>query len=120
MDVMNIDAMSEKFDIKLRLYLIWKVDLRSTEFTDIADKALKSGNFYNLTRAEIDAYSERYPIPVPIVFNMIREEETDPADIRCYGGTAHGTALMWNKAINVTLSYTTSHLIRRISLLSSG
>ena len=102
MDVMNIDSMGEKFDIKLRLYLMWKVDLHEMGFAEIADKALNSGNFYSLTRDEIDTYSEKHPIPVPVVFNKIHEEETDPADIRCYGGTPNGTALMWNKAFTLT------------------
>jgi len=102
MDVMNIDSIGEKFDVKLRLYIIWKADLGALGFPEIAEKALQSGNFYNLSRTEIDNFSNLHPIPVPIIFNKIHEEETEPADIRCYGGTANGTALMWNKAFSIT------------------
>lgn len=102
MDVMNIDSIGEKFDIKFRLYLIWKANLHELGFPDIATKALNSGNFYSMSREECDNFAAKQKIPIPLVFNKLHEEETDPADIRCYGGTPNGTALMWNKAFTMT------------------
>ena len=105
MDVMNIDSIGEKFDVKFRLYLLWKLEseqLQTLGLTEIADKALNSGNFYSLSRAEYDFVETKMSIPVPMVFNKIHEEETDLADIRCYGGSANATAFMWNKLFSMT------------------
>ena len=101
-DVMNIDSIGEKFDIKYRLFLIWKVNLEELGFPQLAQKTLASGNFYLMSRSEYDEFESKYTIPIPTLFNKIQEEETDPADIRCYGGIPHGSALMWNKGFSVT------------------
>jgi len=71
-------------------------------FPELAAKALNSGNFYLLSRAEYDDVTSKHAVPVPMLFNKIQEEETEAADIRCYGGTSHGSAFMWNKAFSVT------------------
>lgn len=102
MDVTNIDSIGEKFDIKYRLFLIWKVNLEELGFPELAEKTLNSGNFYFMSSDEVDDFVSRYIVPVPTFFNKIQEEETEPATIRCYGGTPHGTALVWNKLFSVT------------------
>ena len=102
MDVMSIDPIGEKFDIKYRLYLIWKANLEELGLNELAEKTLASGNYHLLSRAEYDHLASVMAIPIPILSNKINETETDPADIRCYGGTPDGTAFMWNKAFQVT------------------
>jgi hypothetical protein len=99
---MNIDSIGEKFQIKYRLYLMWKVNLEELGYPELAEKTLNSGNFYLMNRQENDDFTSKYIVPVPSLFNKIQEEETDEADIRCYGGTPGATALMWNKAFSVT------------------
>lgn len=102
MDVTNIDSIGEKFDIKYRLFLIWKVNLEELGFPELAEKTLSSGNFYFMSSGEVDDFVSKYTVPIPTLFNKIQEEETEPAAIRCYGGTPHGTALVWNKLFSVT------------------
>jgi hypothetical protein len=72
-DVMNIDSIGEKFDIKFRLFLIWKVNLEELGFPQLAQKTLDSGNFYLMSRAEYDDFESKYIIPIPTLFNKIQE-----------------------------------------------
>jgi hypothetical protein len=91
--------------------MIWDVDLHELGLGDIADKALHSGHFYSMTRSEIQHFESIYNVPRIMLFNALSREETDPADIRVYGGEKGKTALMWNKSeqVNCRESFELSH-----------
>jgi len=95
-DIMNIDPMGESFCIKFRLYLFWEVNLHAIGLGALAEKALSTGHFYSMTRAEIEELEGKYNIPKLTLFNEKSSEAHDAGDIRIYGGKEGMTALMWN------------------------
>jgi hypothetical protein len=101
-DIMNIDPMNESFSIKYRMYVFWEINLHAIGLRHLAEKALQTGHFYSLTRSEIESLEEEYSIPNISLFNEISNEETDPFDVRVYGGKEGMTAVLWNKLYHST------------------
>lgn len=101
-DIMDIDPMAESFTLKFRLYLFWEANLHQIGLEEFAQKALESGHYYSLTRAEIPILEERCKVPKVTLFNEISCTESEPHDIRVYGGAEGKTALMWNKVYTST------------------
>lgn len=99
-EISDIDPMNGCFHTKIRLYLVWMVDLQPIGFEEVANKALKSGHFYSMTEDEIKLLADVLPIPVVSIFNAIESEEADTS-IRVYGGKPGMTALMWNQEFKV-------------------
>lgn len=101
-DIMNIDPMNETFSIKFRLYAFWEVDLHAIGLVHLAKKALRSGHFYSMTSSEIEELQEKYRIPAISLFNETSNEDTEPFDVRVYGGKEGMTGLLWNKLFHCT------------------
>ena len=97
MDLSNIDAMAESFCVKLRLYMMWEINIADYPFiNEYARRARVNGHYYSLSRNEFDNFAENYIIPKVSLFNSLEIEELDPPDIRVYGGELGKTSVMWN------------------------
>lgn len=101
-DIQCVNPMEGTFMIMTRLYLFWEVDLHALGMGEIAERALDTGHYYPMTHVESSKFAELYDIPEVCIFNAVHIEETDPADIRVYGGKSSFTAVMWNKQFNCT------------------
>lgn len=105
MDIVNIDPMNETFTVKFTLYLLWPVDLSAIDMGDVAQHAIDSGHYINMTLAEMDHFSERSLMPGVTFFDAVETYDTKPADICVNGGgeLAGFTWVMWNRSIHVQL-----------------
>ena len=101
-DIMNIQPLSESFELKLRLYMLWEVDLHAMGMERLAAKALAAGHHYPLSRQEFNELAAVVRIPDLTIFNAISNEETPPPDMRVYGGAKGNTCVMWNREYHCT------------------
>lgn len=96
-EILEIDTLNDCYTVKLRLYMMWPVDLHALGMETVAAKAQATGHHANMSENEISTFKERYDLPEISLFNAIETDDSDPESIRVYGGDEGNTALLWNK-----------------------
>ncbi len=97
-----IDHESETFQVKIRLFAFWKVDLHAIGMEDIAQRARVSGHYCHMKRNEIERFAELSAMPVFHAMNAVEMDDSELPDIRVYGGEKGETAVLWNKGYCLT------------------
>jgi hypothetical protein len=94
-EISSIDTSMFQFKAKLRMYVVWRVNIVNFGLAHLMKKAIVKKEYYSLNESEVTELLSVVPVPDLSFYNAMESKELDLPSIRVYPGG--GGALMWNR-----------------------